>query len=350
MGRETLAVTGFDVFTCGALAHPPLLQVVLGRSVQGESMALAGQDLLLRGLSADDCARLAFYAGDARQETVTTAAGPIPALVFGTDAVSGSERDLAEKVATARDIMALYAVKAAADVRARAGAMAVRGAGRVRAAQGGPTKIRFTAGDGDIRVFARREPYAGFFAVEEYDLTHRKFDGSDNAQITRAVFISGDAVTVLPYDPLRDRVLVVEQFRAGSFARGDCQPWQIEAIAGRIDPGESPQDAARREAVEEAGLTLGALLAVAQYYPSPGICAEYLYSYVAITDLGDDAAGVFGLAGEAEDIRGHLMGFDDLMTLVATGEVANASLILTAFWLAAHRDKLREGQQPRQNS
>ena len=190
---------------------------------------------------------------------------------------------------------------------------------------------------------ARREPYARFFAVEEYDLAFRQFDGGLGPVVTRAVFVSGDAVTVLPYDPLRDRVLVVEQFRSGPFGRGDANPWQLEAIAGRIDAGETAEEAARREAVEEAGLTLGALEKVAEYYPTPGICAEFLYSYVAICELPDGSAGVFGVEGEAEDIRGHLIGFSDLMALVASGEVGNAPLILTALWLQRERARLRRG-------
>lgn len=341
MGRETLAVTGVAVVVQGALTDLHLLHVVLGRAAPGMAATIVGQGLVLANLSDDDRARLAFYAGKPRQESVEGADGPMTALVFGGDSGPKSPRDRAETLAAAGDIMALYGIKTAVEVQARAGAMAVRGAARVRASVVGPTAVRFAAAAGDVQVSGRREPYARFFAVEEYELTHRRFDGTQSAEITRAAFISGDAVTVLPYDPLRDRVLLIEQFRAGPFARGDAQPWQLEAIAGRIDPGETPQDAARREAVEEAGLTLGAILEVAQYYPSPGICAEYLYSYVAITDLPDGAAGVFGLEGEAEDIRGHLMSVDDLMALVASGEVANAPLILTAFWLAAHREGLR---------
>ena len=153
-------------------------------------------------------------------------------------------------------------------------------------------------------------------------------------------------MTVLPYDPVRDRVLLVEQFRAGPYARGDANPWQLEAIAGRIDPGEGPEEAARREAVEEAGLQLGALLPVAAYYPTPGAKTEYLYSYVALCDLPDGSAGVFGVASEAEDIRGHLLAFDALMALVASGEASNAPLILTALWLQRERARLRSGQNP----
>ena len=126
----------------------------------------------------------------------------------------------------------------------------------------------------------------------------------------------------------------MEQFRAGPLARGDAQPWSLEAIAGRIDAGETPEEAARREALEEAGLTLGPLRQIAAYYPSPGAVNEYLYSFVAQCDLPDGIAGIHGLASESEDIRGHLISLDHLMALVRSGEVNTAPLILTALWLA----------------
>lgn len=197
-----------------------------------------------------------------------------------------------------------------------------------------PTTLRHRAGPQDVQIVAQTVPYQDFFAVQETHLTHRRFDGTTSAVIKRAAFISGDAVTVLPYDPVRKRVLLVEQFRAGPLARRDAQPWSLEAIAGRIDAGETPEDAARREAAEEAGLTLGPLRQIAAYYPSPGAMNEYLYSFVAICDLPDGIAGIHGLASEAEDIRGHLIGLDHLMDLVRTGEINNAPLILTAQWLA----------------
>ena len=202
-----------------------------------------------------------------------------------------------------------------------------------------PAVLRHAAGPGDVVVARERLPYARFFAVEEYDVAWQRFDGGMSEAVTRAVFVSGDAVTVLAYDPVRDRVLLIEQFRAGPLARGDGQAWQLEAIAGRVDPGETPEAAARREAVEEAGLVLDQLIAVAEYYPSPGAVSEYLYSYVALVDRPDGVAGVFGVADETEDIRGHLISFDRLMALVASGEVQNAPLILTALWL--QREKVR---------
>ena len=98
--------------------------------------------------------------------------------------------------------------------------------------------------------------------------------------------------------------------------------------------------------MEEAGLTPGAMIPVASYYPTPAAKIEFLYSYVALCDLPDGAAGVFGVEGEAEDIRGHLISFDAFMALVASGEVDNAPLLVTALWLQRERGRLRAGQAP----
>ncbi len=303
------------------LANAELRAIVVGRAVEGQA---DGNRVTLRDLTEGEARRVAFF-GDVMG---SVRAGQVPDRVLA---------------ATTRDVMALVGRVSAPDVAARFGSMLVRGASRVRAANAGPTALRHVARPGDVQIAAERLPYAHFFAIEEYDVSWRQFDGQMSRTVTRAAFLSGDAVTVLPYDIARDRVLVVEQFRAGPLARGDGQCWQIEAIAGRVDPGEGPEQAARREAVEEAGLHLSELLEVARYYPSPGAVSEYLYSYVALTDLPDGCAGVFGVEGEAEDIRGHLISFDDLMALVASGEIENSPLILTALWLQRERGRLRAG-------
>ncbi len=367
-----------DVFFYGTLCHAPLRAVVLGRAVAGEPARLPGfrvtwaagqpfptiapdagsaaEGILVRGLTAADVARLDWYEGGFGYRTadLALAGGAGTARVYLPDpglwqpGAPWSLDDWAARhgavvVATAGDVMRLMGQKPAEAVRARYTQMLVRGAGRVRAARAAPALLRRAAGPGDVTVDACAEPYAKFFAVEDYVLRHRRFDGGMSAPLARAVFVSGDAVTVLPYDPARDRVMVIEQFRAAPFARGDANPWLVEAIAGRIDPFETPEDTARREAAEEAGVTIGALHLAAEYYPSPGAKTEYLWSYVGIADLPDGAAGLGGLPGEGEDIRAHLLSFDGLMALVDRGEATNGPLILTAWWLARHRDRLRAG-------
>lgn len=247
-----------------------------------------------------------------------------------------------EDLLLAEAVMACYGHLPASMVRQRLGSLKVMAASRIRAEAASLPGLRRATGE--VTVQAVQTAHAGFFALDVLSLTHRRFDGSTSPSLRREVFLAGDAVTVLPYDPVRDRVLVIEQLRIGPLGRGDPLPWQIEAIAGRIDPGESPTDAARREAIEEAGLTLGRLEKVAEYYPTPGAVSEYLYSFVALCDLPDSAAGHFGAEEEAEDIRGQLLSHAELMAALARGEIGNAPLILTALWLNRERDRLRQGQ------
>lgn len=367
-----------QVFFYGTLCHAPLLTRVLGRAAQTRPARLPdhavtwaeggafplirplpggmADGVILDGVTKAEAARLDFYEGgflyDRVERIVETDDGPSSAQVYLPQPGRwhpGAEWSLADwaarygaaAVATAGDFMALMGQMPAETVAARYGPMLTRGASRVRAAAPQPASLRWPGGADMVAVERVRTPYAHFFAVEEWRLGWRQFDGTMGAAQDRAVFVMADAVTVLPYDPVRDRVLLIEQFRVGALARGDQAAWQLEAIAGRIDPGETPEDAARREAMEEAGLALGPLHPVAGYYPSPGAVSEYLYSYVALTDLPDGTAGIFGAAEEAEDIRGHLISFDRMMDLAAAGELTNGPMLLTALWLQRERPRLR---------
>ncbi len=222
--------------------------------------------------------------------------------------------------------------------------MLMRAASKARAgARLKPATRRLALGRDAVGLRRQSRPYSDYFTVEELHLSFPRFDGTPSPVVKRAVFVDGDAITVLPYDPLRDRLLLVEQFRVGPYVRGEPRPWMLEAVAGRIDAGETPAEAARRELLEETGVRAGDLLPVASYYPSSGAVTGYFHSYVAICDLPDGSAGVHGLEGEAEDIRGHLVGFDEAMALVASGEAEAGPLILTLFWLEHRRAALRPG-------
>ena len=215
--------------------------------------------------------------------------------------------------------------------RMRARAKAERPvAGRLRA--------RRTAGD----VISERveRPYTAYLALEQHRLRHRRFDGTMSESMERTVMTSGDAVTVVPFDPDGDRVMLIEQFRAPMFARGDACPWGIEAIAGRIDQETDDAACARREAMEEGGVELGALEVVARYYTTPGIAAEHITSFVGHARL-DGEGGVYGVENEHEDIRAFTCTLDDAMAGVVSGEINNAPAIMTILWLQQHGDRLR---------
>ncbi|MEZ5752188.1 MAG: gamma-glutamylcyclotransferase [Paracoccaceae bacterium] len=208
-------------------------------------------------------------------------------------------------------------------------------------AEPAPATLRRAPAAQDVDLVERRLPYARYFGVDESDLRFRRFDGSQSETVTRAAFIMADAVTVLPYDPVRDTVMLVEQFRFGPLVRGAQNCWSLEPIAGRIDAHESPETAARRESLEEARLTLAALHPCGRYYVSPGAVSEYMISYVGIADPPDTAQGVSGLEIEAEDIRAHVIPFERLMELVESGEAETAPLVISAQWLALNRARLR---------
>lgn len=278
---------------------------------------------------------------------------PVRALVYRAEHESwaaGPDWDLdvwardwgALRRLAAAEVMALWPALGPEAMAARYPMIEIAAASTLRAqAAPAPAALRRAAGPGDTLSTAARRPYAWFFGVQEDDIRFRRFDGTLGPAVRRAGFVMGDAVTVLPYDPVRDRVLLVEQFRYGAWLRGDPNPWSLEPIAGRVDAGESPEDAARREAREEAGLDLGRLLPVGRYYPSPGAVTEYIHSYVALTPLPETAVRLGGLETEAEDIRAHVIGFGQLMDLVANHEAENGPLLLTAFWLAGQRERLR---------
>ena len=385
MGRATLelaAGTGFvtSLFLHGVFRHAPLAEVVLGPTAPAEPASLPGfaevwqadgarstlvpgrdgvDGLIVTGVSAEALARMDFYAAvfaerpaeasiagrdgvERRARIYRSASQPIRAAAAGRPA-DWQVRWAPTVTAAAEEIMARFGAVPPERFGRRYGQILTRAGARLRAEalRAGTESLRRSVSDGDVVRLRLDHPYEGFFSVEEHDLSYRRFDGGMGPVLNRAVFVSGDAAVVLPYDPVRDRVLLIEQFRAGPYARGDANPWLLEAIAGRVDGGETPEEAALREAEEEAGLTIDRLIPGPSYYPSPGAKAEYLYSFIGLADLPDGIAGLGGLADEAEDIRSHLIPFTRLMELLASGEIDNAPLMLIALWLERERPGLR---------
>lgn len=203
-----------------------------------------------------------------------------------------------------------------------------------------PARLRSgLAAAGDAEPLRLDLPYTKYFSLEEHHLRHRRFDGAMSPPILRAVFASGDAVAVLPFDPRTGNVLLIEQFRAGPHARRDPRPWCLETVAGRCDPRESPETTARREAREEAGLELGRIEPVVRYYPSPGVLAEHITAFVGEADLAG-AGGRHGLDTEDEDIRALVLPLDDALAAIESGEANNSPLLITLLWLEKHRGRL----------
>lgn len=200
-----------------------------------------------------------------------------------------------------------------------------------------------TLGRDDVELLEQDTVFQGYYRMDRYRLRHRKYDGQWSRPITREVLERGHAAAVLPYDPVHDRVILIEQFRTGAYAHG-ASPWQIEIVAGIIDEGETGAEVARREALEEAGCKLGdELLPVMNYYMSPGAVSEFMEIYCASCDsqgLGDET--ICGLDHEDEDIRVLAVPLQQAIMLMNTGGIRNSPAIIALQWLQLHHAKVRK--------
>lgn len=183
--------------------------------------------------------------------------------------------------------------------------------------------------------------FQGYFRVDRYRLRHRKHDGGWTGWMTRELFERGHVVAVLLYDPRRDAVVLLHQFRIGALAGGKAG-WQTEVVAGVIENGETPEAVARREAVEESGVEVDRLIPMYHYLVSPGGTTETVRLYCALIDSGP-AGGIHGLDHEHEDIRVQAYPWADAWAMLQDGTIDNAPAIIALQWLALNRDRLRTG-------
>lgn len=202
-----------------------------------------------------------------------------------------------------------------------------------------PATLRHAPRDGDVDIRGERGHWGRFFKLRAVEISHRRFDGTDSGPLPREGFIGTDAALLLAYDPAAQTVLLVEQFRVGLALREDANPWCLEPIAGIVDGGESPADAARREAHEEAGIEVGDMVAMFDFYPSPGASTDHFYCFATAAALGPPRSYSGGLDSEAEDLRVHVVPLSRALGLIDTGEIAAGPLIAMLYWLDRNRSR-----------
>lgn len=183
----------------------------------------------------------------------------------------------------------------------------------------------------DIEILSSKILYKGFFRMEEYTFKHKLFAGGWSGPVSREVFERGHAVVVLPYDPIRDQVVLIEQVRFPALETTKS-PWLLELVAGMIAPNETGDDVAHRELAEETGLTASKMCKVNSYLASPGGSTERFYFYWACVDASQ-ATGLHGLDDENEDIRLHVMSREQAYNQVVSGDIDNASTVIGLQWL-----------------
>lgn len=190
----------------------------------------------------------------------------------------------------------------------------------------------------DVDVIKDECLYKGFFEMRKLTLKHKKFNGEWSVPMTREMMVRNDAVCVFLFDPVADKVLLIEQFRPAVLKSES--PWLLELVAGMVEEGEEDEDVARREALEEAGVTIKRLEYMFKFVPSPGGLVEYLRMFVGEFDSNKvDVTKTHGLEEENEDIKLHLISSAEAIGLLKN-DVENASTIMGLQWFALNKSDL----------
>ena len=190
-----------------------------------------------------------------------------------------------------------------------------------------------------VELVRHEVAYQGYFKIGRYFVRHSLHAGGQSEVISREVFERGQAGAVLPYDPVRDEVVLIRQFRAGSFVAGR-HPFTWEVVAGIIEDNETAEVMVRREAVEEAALEVADILPIASVMLTPGACSESCVMFLGRVDT-TNAGGIHGLPSENEDILVKVLPFAEAYAMVERNEVDNAVAMVALQWLALHRDEVR---------
>jgi ADP-ribose pyrophosphatase len=190
-----------------------------------------------------------------------------------------------------------------------------------------------------VEIIDREVCYQGFFRLERVRLRHSLHRGGMSPVLMREIVEKGNVVAMLPYDPVTDTVVMIEQFRVGAI--GDPRgAWLLEVVAGLMEPGELPEEVARREAAEEAGLAVRRMESIARFFATPAKSSELTHLLCGEVDASG-AGGVHGLACEGEDIRVIPMPAEQAFTLLESGRIDSAWPMIALMWLQTHRERLR---------
>lgn len=191
----------------------------------------------------------------------------------------------------------------------------------------------------DFSLEKQETLYDGFFKMLKLHISHKTFSG-EQIRIQRELFYRDDAVCVLLYDADKDSVVLVEQFRVGTYDNPEG-PWLLELVAGIVESGETPEDVARRETQEEAGADIGEVVSITRFVPSSGGTREYIDLLCAQVN-SEGVEGIHGLPHEGEDIKVHTVPAQDAFDLVKSGKINNAPAIIALQWLQLNHQTLQQ--------
>ena len=188
------------------------------------------------------------------------------------------------------------------------------------------------------QILGSEQLYTGFLRLCRRRIRHQSYRGGWCAEIERERIEHLSAAAVLLYDPDRDAVVLVEQFRVGAL-EDPAGPWLLETAGGYSPPGEPTAEVARRESLEETGCEPDELIHIGDFYVSPGLSSERIALFCGRVD-SRRAGGVHGLSEEGEEVRVVVLGFAEALAGLF-GRLNSTSVIIALQWLARERESLR---------
>jgi len=189
-----------------------------------------------------------------------------------------------------------------------------------------------------VEVDECQRVFDGYFKIDRYTFRHSLFAGGMSSKVVREVLERGQVAAVLPVDPQRRRLVLIEQFRPGAYAVG-WDPWLLECVAGIIESGEQADDVSRREAQEEAGCSIDDLILMHRFLATPGACSESVHLYCGRID-SENVGGLHGLAHEGEDIKAACYSYEQAKAMLAGGKILNAITLIALQWFFLNQEKI----------
>ena len=180
------------------------------------------------------------------------------------------------------------------------------------------------------KIIEKKNLYSGFFNLNKFEFTHQKHDGTWTDKVEREVFSGAEVSTLLPFDPIRKEIILLQQFRAGVISRYD-DDYLYEIVAGIIDKNELPEEAAKRECLEETGCNVNKIIPIQSYFPAPGSSESYYHLYLGHVN-SFDGVKIMGLKTENEDILVKAFNINEVKEMLKNKKIKNGVTLIALQW------------------
>ena len=181
-----------------------------------------------------------------------------------------------------------------------------------------------------FKIINKKKIYDGFFKMHEVTLKYQKYDGSWTNNIKRELFGGAQVSAVLPYDPIKKEIVLIQQFRPGTISK-NFDHYLNEIVAGIIDKDEDPESAAVRECLEETGCKVKKLIPIQGYFPAPGSSESFYYLYLGEVETFKGSR-IMGMKNENEDIFVKSYKIEDVREKMKNGKFLNGLTLIALQW------------------